>query len=790
MSTLATQDDAPGRPGIRPTWSSSAKDAVGTALGGSRIWFTLGFGIVNEVFFPHVDRPQIRDLGFIVADGKRFWVEVKRLDSYTLETPGPGIPAYTITHKHARFTLELRICPDLKRDALLIEANLTGDEELRLYALLAPHVDGLGEENRACVATHARWRALSASCNGTTLALLAMDDEGRDVWGRISCGYVGVSDGWQDFARNGAMTWIYPSAGPGNVALIGEILARHAHLSLSFARGPEEAIVLGTSSLSGGCEENWHQYVEEWQHWHQWALGHSSFAIEHDAEIQREVAVSAMVLKTHQDKVYAGATVASLSIPWGQSRTDGGGYHLVWARDQVEAAGALLAIGAYRDARDVLRYLIATQQPDGHWYQNQWLDGTPYWQGIQLDEVGFPIVLAAALKEHGALRGMFVDEMVRRAASFIAREGPVTEQDRWEEDSGLNPFTLAVCVAALVCAAEFLDEPARSYALELADHWNARIEDWTYVEETPLAVRLGVPGYYVRTAPLEARDARAALCSTVPIKNRPAAEGSATADEVVGLEFLELVRLGLRKAADPKIVASVKVADALLRTDLPTGPSWHRYPGDGYGEHEDGSAFDGTGIGRAWPLLTGERGHYALAAGEDPMPYLREMAATASRGGMLPEQVWDRPAIPEHGLYPGQPTGGAMPLVWAHGELIKLAASCALGRPFDRPAAVWQRYGGVVPSINWRSWRFNHRRATVERGRILRITLRDPAMVRYTTDDWQTQHDVETRDTGLGIHLVEIATEPLEPGVAITFTFRWRESGTWEGENFSVRVVA
>ncbi|TAM61241.1 glycosyl hydrolase [bacterium] len=788
MSQPAAESDAPGCPGIPPTWSSSAKDAVGTALSGSRVWFTLGFGIVNEVFYPHVDRPQIRDLGFIVADGKGFWLEVKRLESYTIQTPAPGIPAYTIVHRHARFTLELRICPDAKRDVLLIEANLSGDDDLRLYVLLAPHVDGHGDDNRCRIVTYSRWRALSATRNATTLALLAMDEEGRDMWGNVSCGYAGVSDGWQDFARNGAMTWNYAAAGPGNVALMGQVLTRHAHLALSFGECIEEAVVLGAGSLCGGFEENWQQAIEQWQRWHEWAEQRSSFALGEHSELARGVAISAMVLKTHQDKVYAGATVASLSVPWGQSRSEGGGYHLVWARDQVESAGALLAIGAYRDARDVLRYLIATQQPDGHWYQNQWLDGTPYWQGLQLDEVGFPILLAAALKEHDALRGMFVAEMVRRAATFIAREGPVTGQDRWEEDTGLNPFTLAVCVAALVCAAEFLDEPARTYALELADHWNARIEDWTYVEQTPLAVRLGVPGYYVRTAPPLARDARAALCATVPIKNRPADENSAAADEIVGLEFLELVRLGLRTAGDAKIADSVKVADALLRVDLPTGPAWHRYPGDGYGEHEDGSPYDGTGIGRAWPLLTGERGHYALAAGEDPIPYLREMAATTSRGGMLPEQVWDRAAIPGHFLYPGLPTGGAMPLVWAHGEFIKLAASCVLGRPFDRPEVVWQRYHGRVPVIPWRSWRFNHRRAAIERGKTLRITVLDPATVRYTTDDWQTQRDVETRDTGLGVHIVDIATAALAPGCTIVFTFHWRAGGTWEGENFSVRV--
>ncbi|HVA38628.1 MAG TPA: glycoside hydrolase family 15 protein [Candidatus Dormibacteraeota bacterium] len=787
-SSAAPPGDAPGHPGIPPTWSSSAKDAVGSTLGSSRIWFTLGFGIVNEVYYPHVDRPQIRDLGFIVADGKGFWVEVKRLASYTLETPGPGIPAYTLTHTHARFSLALRVCPDPKRDALLVDAVLTGDDDLRLYALLAPHADGSGYDNTAWIAAQTRWRALAARRGTTTMTLLAVDPEGRDAWQRTSCGYVGVSDGWQDFARNGAMTWTYPQAGPGNVALMGE-LPRRARLALAFNESAEDAMVHGAGSLVGTFGETWQRHIDQWRRWHEWRRSQITSEQALPESLRREAAISGMVLKAHQDAVYAGASVASLSIPWGQDRDDRGGYHLVWARDLVETAGALLAIGAREDARDILRYLVATQQSDGHWFQNQWLNGTPYWQGIQLDETGFPILLAEALRERNALGDVAVGEMVRRAASFIAREGPVTGQDRWEEDAGLNPFTLAVCVAALVCAARYLDDPAHTYALELADHWNAQIEQWTYVTQSPLAERFGVDGYYVRTAPPEALDTRAALCSTVPLKNRPDGENSAEADEVVGLEFLELVRLGLRKADDPRIVSSVTVADALLRVDLPTGPAWRRYPGDGYGEHEDGSAFDGTGTGRPWPLLTGERGHYALAAGEDPIPYARAMAAMTSRGGMIPEQVWDQPAIPERFLYPGRPTGSAMPLVWAHAEFLKLGASCALGHAFDRPTAVWERYGGEAPASARETWRFNCKTSSVERGKVLRIELQAPATVRYTTDAWASGQDVATRDTGLGIHLVDLATGTLEPGDEIVFTFQWTASGAWEGCDFAVRVT-
>ena len=769
--------DAPGRPGITPTWSSSAKDTVGTSLRSSRTWFTIGYGIVNEVFYPHVDTPQIRDLGFIVADGNGFWIEVKRMDSYSVKSPQAGIPAYTIEHTHERFRLRLRICPDPYRDALLIDADLEG-EGLSLYALLAPHVGDDGADNRAWVDPDGTHVALCAQRGESALALLACDHDGSDAVRRASCGYVGVSDGWQDFDRNGRMTWSYPAAGPGNVALLAELPPR-ARLALAFAADPMGAATLARASLVMPFDHAWLSHVEDWRAWHERARSRSTWIERLDAPVRAEVEVSAMVLKCHEDKVFRGATVASMSTPWGQSRSDSGGYHLVWSRDLVETALGLLAVGSHGDARAILQYLVATQTHDGHWYQNQWLNGVPFWQRIQLDEAGFPILLASALAQRDALGDSRVEEMVKRAATFIAREGPVTGQDRWEEDAGLNPFTLAVCISALVCAAAFLDGPARTYALELADAWNAQIERWTFVD-----------GYYVRTTPPEALDLRSAVRGRVPIKNRPADSDSAPAARVVGLEFLQLVRMGLRKADDPRVVQTVKVVDALLKVDTPNGAAWHRYPDDGYGEHADGSPFDGTGIGRAWPLLAGERGHYACSLGEDAAPYLEAMMKMGSACGMIPEQVWESEAIPERMLYPGRPSGSANPLVWAHAEFIKLCASTALGHAFDRPEAVWERYGGKAPDPPWQTWRFSHPRTFMKAGKVLRIEVQAPASVHYSTDGWATAADLQTHDTDLGIHLADLPTAGLEPGSRIAFTFHWPGSGNWEGTNFAVVVGA
>ncbi len=489
----------------------------------------------------------------------------------------------------------------------------------------------------------------------------------------------------------------------------------------------------------------------------------------------------------HQDRTYRGAAVASLSVPWGEASTSRGGYHLVWPRDLVETAGALIAMESYRDARDVLRYLIATQHEDGHWFQNQWLGGRPFWQGLQLDESAFPILLASLLKEHEALDNIPVKDMITRAVGFVASSGPSTCQDRWEEDAGINMFTLAVAIAALVEGAEYLDAAAKAHALRVADYWNAKLEDWAFVQATPLAEELKVSGYFIRTVPLDASGERQSFADQVMIKNLDH-NPNLPASGQVSTDCLQLVRYGLRAADDPSIADSIKVIDHLLKTETPSGPVWHRYNNDGYGEHDDGTGFNGTGRGRGWPLLTGERGHYALCAGEDVTPYVEAMMAMSSPLGLIPEQIWDTDPIPAYGLVPGKPSGSAMPLVWAHAEFAKLCHSLAAGRPVDRPLATWARYRGVRPKIDYDIWGPSYRPKRIAPGRALYVTMKAPARVHYGTNGWQDVADIETEDTGLGLHVAKLPTKTLKPGDSIAFTFFWPESGTWEGQNFEVAI--
>ncbi|HEY0183215.1 MAG TPA: glycoside hydrolase family 15 protein [Rhodopila sp.] len=783
-----TRKDAPGQPGISPTWASSDKDAIGCPLGAPRLWFTLGHGIINEIYYPRVDLPQIRDLGFVIADGKDFWVEVKRVADYDMRFLAPGVPAYEITHKHERYRFRLRISPDPRREVLTVEFHLDGDPALRPYVLLAPHLGVTGHGNKAAVEEYAGRRVLTAVQGPFALAVAVVDQEQRDGLGAASAGYVGVSDGWQDFAHNGALTWRYDSAGPGNVALVGAV-PRQGALGIGFGSSAKAAATLAISSLLQPFENGLRQHIAEWEAWQARRSERYSPPIDLPAPISEQFLVSATVLRTHLDKTYPGAMVASLSIPWGDTGEERGGYHLVWPRDLVSCAGALLALGAEEETRDTLRYLIATQHADGHWNQNQWLGGTAFWQGLQLDETAFPILLAAALAERGALGGIRIDHMVCSALAFIACNGPVTGQERWEENSGLNAFSLAVTIAALVEGAAFLPEGARAWALDLADFWNASIERWLAVSGTELTQRMGVRGTYVRIAPPAVMtDGPVAMQQLVPLRNHSERAEMPAAD-LIGTDFLQLVRFGLRQPDDPLVLDSIVVADQLLKVDTEYGPVWRRYTGDGYGEHDDGSAYNGNGRGRPWPLLTGERGHYEVAAGRDPLPLLAAITGMASALGLIPEQIWDAPDIAGQGLRFGRPTGSARPLAWAHAEFAKLVISRELGAPCDRPRAVWRRYQGKRPVARRAFWSPRSPIGELPLGTRLVVALPQPALVTWSSLGGP-ETVVTTVDTGLGFHAAEFDTAGLATGCPVDFSWTWRDNPDTTHDRFRVTVGA
>jgi glucoamylase len=791
---------APGWPGIPARWTSSAKSGLGTSISrDSRVWFTLSHGILNEVYYPRVDIACTRDLGFIVTDGQTYFSEEKRDARPETSQVAPGIPAYQIrnTAVDGRYRIEKEVLTDPWRDVVLqrvrfvpLQGTLT---DFRLYVLLAPHLANRGSGNTAWAGEHKGTEMLFAEREHYALALAS-----TAPWLARSVGFVGMSDGWQELQANKRLSQTYTRAENGNVAVTGEIDLASSNgtfvMALGFGPTAMEAGQHALISLLEDFNGTQAEYVRAWKAWHAKLKGgvppSSRTPLYH---------TSAAVLRAHESKRVEGGIIASLSIPWGFSKPDDdlGGYHLVWPRDLAETAGGFIAMGAHEQVRRVLRYLQVTQEPDGHWSQNMWLDGTPYWHGIQMDETALPILLVDLAARQGVIDTNWRDAlwpMVRRAAAFLARNGPVSPQDRWEEEPGYSPFTIATEVAALLVAADLADAGANKiaadYLRETADAWNASIERWLYVSGTELAHQHAVDGYYVRVAVPDRADAASPCQGFVPIKNRPPDESVGPAALMVSLDALAFVRFGLRSPDDPRIVSTVKVVDAVLRVDTPRGPAWHRYQGDGYGEHADGGPFDGTGVGRAWPLLTGERAHYELAAGRtDVAEQLAEgMEALAGESGLLPEQVWDSADIPERALFMGHASGSAMPLVWAHAEYIKLRRSLRDGEIFDRPPQTVRRY--LVEKVTSRhiSWRFNNKVRAMPPGRTLRVETLAPALVHWSVDGWRAVHDIRTRDTTLGVHVVDLETQHLRIGDRVDLTFYWPEADRWEGTDFVVCV--
>jgi len=793
--------NAPGWPGIPPRWTSSAKSGMGTSLNAaSRVWFTLSHGILNEVYYPRVDNACTRDLGLLVADGQDYFSEEKRDATSQVSTLAEGVPAYRLvnTCKQGRYRIEKEIVTDPQRDVVLQRTHFVPLKgalgAYHLYALLASHLGNFGSCNTAWTGDYKGTPMLFAERDGYALALAS-----SVPWLKLSVGFVGTSDGWQDVHQHKQMTWAYSRAENGNVALTGEVDLRANDgefvLALGFGRNAAEAGNRALASLLDGFDAAYDSYVREWQDW-QGSLPPMEKTEPSERDLYR---VSASVLRSHEAPNFPGGIIASLSVPWGFAKGDDdlGGYHLVWPRDLVETAGGLLAAGACDDAHRVIHYLQTTQEADGHWSQNMWLDGTPYWQGVQMDETALPILLIDMVRREGALHGNDMARlwpMVRKAAGFLVCNGPVTQQDRWEEDPGYSPFTLAAEIAALLAAADLAEANGESVAAtflrETADDWNANIERWIYVTDTDLARQVGVEGYYVRIASPEGAEAASPAQGFVPIKNRPPGQSTEPAASLVSPDALALVRFGLRAPDDPRIVNTVKVIDALLQVEMPNGPAWHRYNDDGYGEHEDGSPFDGTGIGRAWPLLTGERAHYELAAGrrDAALKLLNALEAFANEGGLLPEQIWDAPDIPDRELFLGRPSGSAMPLVWAHSEYIKLRRSLHEGRVFDMPSQTVQRYQVDRVGSPYATWRPNQKCRKMAQGKTLRLESAAPAMVHWSTDGWQSRHDAETHDTTLGMHIADLPTEQLATGTTITFTFYWPQTERWEGVDYCVVV--
>ena len=690
---------APGAPGASATWTTGAKQGVGTATTAeSKVWYTLSQGTLAEVYYPRVDVANSRSLELIVTDGRSFadlestdtTHEVQLLDSRAL------VYRQVNTDKDGRYEIGKTYFTDPARSTVLVNITLRSLDGGRytVYAQYDPSLANSGLHDSARTDRGALVAEDSSGADPVASALV-----GAERFAATSNGFAGVNDGYTDLAADFDLDNRYSSALDGNVVQTAKLTLHGSKrlstttLALGFGATADEATDSARASLRGGVlkeaaayAKGWHRYLD--------SLDRAPRAVRGDRQLATQYSVAAMTLKAHEDKTYLGANIASLTVPWGEAQNANepgvGGYHLVWARDLYQVATAQLAAGDADAANRSLDYLFDVQQkPDGSFPQNTLLDGTPYWGGLQLDEVALPIVLAWQLDRTDA--DTWTDH-VKKAADFVVANGPSTPQERWEEEGGYSPSTIAAEIAGLIAAADIArtngDEDSAAVYTGVADDWQRRVESWTFTTTGPIG-----DGEYYERIDNNGDPNDGAILS---INN-----GGGDYDEraIVDAGFLELVRLGVKAPDDAAVAASLAEVDATIKVDTPNGELWYRYNHDGYGEKADGAPYDGTGVGRLWPLLSGERGEYELANGLDARPRLRAMAATANEGYMIPEQVWDQADPTGYGLEFGEGTGSATPLAWSMAQFVRLAHSIDEGAPVETPSVVAQRYaGGALPA--------------------------------------------------------------------------------------------
>lgn len=701
------QTAAPGGPGKDAQWATAAKQGVGTsATAKSKVWFTLAQGVLTEVYYPDVTVANVHLLQFIVVNPKTKKVETEQDDAiHQIRVTRPDSLTFQQinTAKSGEWKITKTYVTDPSRDVVAIDIQFRrSNPNFVLYLYFDPSIgnSGMGDNVR-----------------GAGNKILAYE---KDVYSALfvptnivsdfTVGFAGVNDGLDDLRKHGRFVDKRSGMNGGNLAATARMKSDDFMVSLGFGRTESEAwnnaeYLHPDDRKSRVFEEIQSTYEKGW-------ADYVKTLPRVDAKYQAQFNMAAMQLKAHEDKANPGANIASMSVPWGgganANEPNIGGYHLVWSRDLYQVFTAFMAIGDRAAAERALDFLFKVQQkPDGSFPQNSWLDGRPFWGSLQMDEVAYPLIMAYELKRFDKATW---ENHVKKAANFIVKNGPATPQERWEEEAGYSPSTIAAEIAGLVCAAEIArrngDTASAELYLKTADEWEANIEKWTVTKTGPHSRE----PYYIRIAQNGKPDAG----DKIELNN---GAGFFDEREIVDAGFLELVRLGIRPADDPIVVNSLKVIDKVIKVDTPNGPAFYRYNNDGYGEMPDGRRWnwDGkyTGKGRLWVLLSGERGQYEIAqcaaqllessvaerCYNRPKARLDHMLAFANEGLMIPEQVWDRKKTPKNidrqfipDLKFGEGTGSATPLAWSMAQFIRLATNLKAGRNLDTPAAVYDRY--------------------------------------------------------------------------------------------------
>ena len=638
-------------PGALSYFDLARKDCLGTAFNTtSKVWFTLADGVLSDTYFPTLDNTNVKTLQFLVTDGSTFTDLQTRDTTYTVKLPDDRSLEcqVTSTAKNGKYRIVTNYMTDPNQNTLLMDVRfvpLAGDlSNYQLYLLYDPTINGNGGGGTGngggdsglvdtstghgiAVAFDTNTTSNAANRSYAVPVYSALDASSPFL--QVSNGFLGAqSDGLIQLDNAHQLTTIYDQAANGNLVQTMQVdLGRGAtfEVALGFGTNQAEAVIAAEATLNTKVSKIAKSYNKGWEAYDASLIAPpsnlSGLSGSQWSRLVDEYYLNANVVKASEDKSFPGAIVASVASPWGQAVSAGdpnnlffGSYREVFARDVYEAWTGLLLDGDLQTARDVVSFLFNSQQlPDGSFPRNSLVNGqvAPDTFGTQLDEASYPILMADQLGM--ADPGLYQDH-IKPAANFVISHGPTFGAERWEEQGGYSPSTIAAEVAGLVAAAHIAslngDAQSAQVWLGVADDWQRSIKGWSVTTNGPLAAH----PYFIRLS--KTGDPNAAISYNV-------GNGGPTLDQrnVIDAGFLELVRLGLLPFNDPDVSASLPVVDANIKTDTPSGPGWHRYNGDGYGDGAvDGHPWapSGKGTGHVWPLLTEERGEYALASGDLP----------------------------------------------------------------------------------------------------------------------------------------------------------------------------
>jgi glucoamylase len=743
-AAVAAPGPATGGPGALSHFDLARKDCLGTARNTtSKIWYTVADGVLSDVYAPTIDTTNVETMQFLVTDGSSFTDLQTRDTTYTVSADSTGtVCTVTSTAKSGAYRLTTTYLTDPARPSVVAQTSYTpltpAAASYRVYVRLDATVGGNGggssgnggADNAVIDTTTGSPVPVSYDTNTKTNAanrdyavpsFLALRAD--QPFAAVSSGFVGTpSDGLIQLDSAHALTPT-DSALDGNVEQTAQVrFDKHGDAMLALGFGTTQAGAVATASATAGRPFGSlrGQYRSGWLSYDD-ALNAPSGSLPGLTPAQRAAAVheyyvSANVLKASEDKTFPGAIVASIASPWGQAVSAGdpantyfGSYREVFSRDLYEAWTGLLTDGDLATARAATRFLLEKQQlPDGSLPRNSLLNGklAPDSFNTQLDEVAYPILMVL---QSGLAGDAGLWPHVQAAANYLIAHGPSFGPERWEEQSGYSPSTIAAEIAGLVAAGTI----ARQHAspadariwLATADQYQRSIKGWTVTTNGPLSSQ----PYFIRLS--KTGDPNAAITYNV-------GNGGPTLDQrtVIDAGFLELVRLGELPATDPDVLNSLTVADKTIEKQTASGPGWMRYNGDGYGDchilpghtcSTEGQPWapSNMGTGHPWPVLSAERGEQDLGSGQATSAgqLLAAMGAMSSGVGLVPEQVWDAPDVAASpfgtdpttasiGFVNGKPDGSAAPLTWGAGSLVRLTADLSAGRLLERPAQTVDRY--------------------------------------------------------------------------------------------------